>query len=77
MLLIIVAIGYDHVSFSQKLKTLLAWILLIGSAFFPLGVLMQTWSHGPAPRFVAALASAMVIIALAAMVLGFLRRQNA
>jgi hypothetical protein len=77
MLLIIVAIGYDHVSFSQKLKTLLAWILLIGSAFFPLGVLMQTWSHGPAPRYVAALASAMVIIALAAMVLGFLRRQNA
>ena len=77
MLLIILAIGYDHVSFSQKLKTLLAWILLIGSAFFPLGVLMQTWSHGPAPRYVAALASAMVIIALVGMVLGFLRRQTA
>jgi hypothetical protein len=77
MLLIVLAIGYDHISYSQKLKTLLAWILLIGSAFFPLGVLMQTWSHGPAPRYVAALASAMVIIALAAMVIGFLRRQTA
>jgi hypothetical protein len=77
MLLIILAIGYDHVSFSQKLKTLFAWILLIGSALFPFGVLMQTWSHGPAPRYVAALASAMVIVALAALVLGFLRRQTA
>ena len=77
MLLIILAIGYDHVSFSQKLKTLFAWILLIGSALFPFGVLLQTWSHGPTPRYVAALASAMVIIALAAMVLGFLRRQTA
>ena len=77
MLLIVLAIAYDHVNVSQKLKLFLAWTLLIGSAFFPLGVLLQTWSHGPLPRIIAILASGMIITALGAMVLGFLRRQTA
>ena len=77
MLLIVLAITSDRIALAEKWKLLLAWTLFLGSVLFPLGVLMQTWSHGPAPRYVAALASAMVIIALAAMVLGFLRRQTA
>ena len=77
MLLIVLAIAYDHLNVSQKLKSLLAWTLLIGSALFPLGVLMQTWSHGPLPRSIAIAASAMIITALGGMVLGFLRRQPA
>jgi hypothetical protein len=76
MLLIVLAIAYDHVHFSQELKLLLAWTLLLGSAFFPLGVLLQTRSHGPLPRFVAIAASAMIIAALGLMVTGFLRRQT-
>src|SRR4029077_2187225 len=47
MLLIVLAIAFDHVSFLEKSKLLLAWALILGSALFPLGVLMQTWSHGP------------------------------
>jgi hypothetical protein len=77
MLLLVLAIGYDRVSFSEKVKTLLAWTLLIGAGFFPFGVLMQTWSHGSLPRMVAIAASALVIAALSGMVLGFLRRQDA
>ncbi len=76
MLLIVLAIGFDHVGLPEKIKLLLAWTLLIGSALFPLGVLMQTWSHGPLPRAIAILGSGLVIIALAGMVLGLTRRQS-
>lgn len=77
MLLILLAIACDHLNLSQKPKLLLAWTLLLGSVFFPFGVLLQTWSHGPLPRLIAIAASAMIITALAGMVLAFLRRQTA
>jgi hypothetical protein len=76
MLLIVLAIGFDHVGLPEKIRLLLAWALLIGSALFPLGVLMQTWSHGPLPRAIAILGSGLVITALAGMVLGLMRRQS-
>ncbi len=77
MLLIVLAIGFDHVGLPEKIKLQLAWALFLGSALFPLGVLMQTWSHGPLPRAVAVLGSGLVTVALAGMVLGLMRRQNA
>ena len=77
MLLIVLAIGFDHVGLPEKIKLLLAWALLIGSTLFQLGVLMQTWTHGPLPRAIAILGSGLVIAALAGMVLGVMRRQNA
>jgi hypothetical protein len=76
MLLIILAIGYDHVSLPEKIKLMLASALFLGSALFPLGVLMQTWSHGALPRSVAILGSALVIAALFGVIIGFLRRQS-
>src|ERR1700740_537239 len=75
MLLIVLAIAFDHVGFPERLKLLLAWALLLGAALFPLGVLMQTWSHGVLPRAVAVLGSALVITALAGVVFGLMRRQ--
>jgi hypothetical protein len=75
MLLMVLAIGFDHVGFSEKIKLLLALALFLGSVLFPLGVLMQTWSHGPCPRAVAILGSALVTAALAGMVVGFMRGQ--
>jgi hypothetical protein len=77
MLLIVLAIGFDHVGLSEKLKLLLAAALLLGSALFPLGVLLQTWGHGALPRALAILGSALVIAALTGVVFGFLRRQAA
>jgi hypothetical protein len=77
MLLMVLAIGFDHVGFSEKIKLLLASALFLGSALFPFGVLMQTCSHGLLPRAVAILGSALVTAALAGMVLGFMRQQNA
>jgi hypothetical protein len=40
---------------------------------FPLGVLLQTWSHGAAPRGLAIAGSALVIAPLAVMAAGFAR----
>jgi len=77
MLLIVLAIAFDHVALSEKLKLLLAWALLIGATLFPFGVLLQTWSHGALPRAVAIVGSALVIAALTGIVFGFLRRQAA
>ena len=76
-LLIVLAIGFDHVGLREKFKLLLACALLLGSVLFPLGVLMQTWSHGPLPRAIAIAGSALVIASLAGVVLGLLRRQDA
>jgi hypothetical protein len=77
MLLIVLAIAFDHVGFSERLKLLLAWALLLGAALFPLGVLMQTWSHGALPRAVAILGSGLVIAAIAGIVVGLMRRRAA
>jgi hypothetical protein len=77
MLLIVLAIAFDNVALSEKLKQLLAWALLLGATLFPLGVLMQTWSHGALPRAVAILGSALVIAALSGVVFGLMRRQAA
>ncbi len=77
MLLIVLAIAFDHVGLSEKFKLLLALILLLGATLFPFGVLLQTWSHGALPRALAILGSALVIAALAGVVFGLMRRQAA
>ena len=77
MLLLVLAIAFDHIALSEKLKLLLACALFLGAVFFPLGVLLQTWSHGPLPKAITILGSALVIAALAGVVLGFMRRQDA
>jgi hypothetical protein len=76
MLLIVLGIGMDRVGFNEQLKMLLAAGLLLGSLVFPLGVLLQTMSHGSGPRALALAGSALVIVALAGMTLGFARART-
>ena len=76
MLLIVLGIGFDRVGLAEKWKWLLAWTLFLGSALFPLGVLMQTWMQGPLPKAVAVAGSVIVIAALAAAILGVLRKHD-
>lgn len=70
MLLTVLGIGLDRVGFKESLKLLLAAGLLLGSLLFPLGVLLQTFGHGSAPRALAVFGSALVIVSLAGMMLG-------
>src|ERR1700753_2077385 len=50
MLLIVLGIVFDRVSFRENHKSLLAIGLLTGAATFPLSVLFQTLTHGSLPR---------------------------
>jgi uncharacterized membrane protein YidH (DUF202 family) len=76
MLLIVIGIGFDRMHGSNGLKLLLASGLALGAIVFPLGVLLQTMSHGSFPRAVAIVGSALVLISLAVIALGFLRAQT-
>jgi len=77
MLLIVLAIGFDHVGFSEAWKLRLAWLLFLGSVIFPLGVLMQTWSHGSIPRIVAIIGSTLVITSLTGIIVGVFQQKTA
>jgi hypothetical protein len=73
MLLIVLGIALDRVAFSEQVKLLLSIGLLSGSLAFPLGVLLQTYSHGAMPRALAVAGSALVVVSLAGVTMGFAR----
>jgi len=76
MLLIVLGIGFDRVNFSERLKLFLALGLVLGSVVFPLGVLLQTMSHGPLPRAIAIVGSGFVIAALLGSAAGVFARDS-
>ena len=76
MVLIVLGIGLDRLQFSEKIKMFLSVSALLGSFLFPLGVLLQTADHGKAPRALAVLGSALVIVALAAFLSGLARKST-
>jgi hypothetical protein len=73
ILLIVLGIGYRRVGFSEPIAFLLALGLFLGAILFPLGVLMQTFSHGDIPRDVAIFGSGLVIASLTGIAVGFAR----
>ena len=76
MLLIVLGAAFERVGFSERIRSLLALALLVGAAIFPLGVILQTFNHGPVPRAIAIVGSGLVIVALAAVALGFARQSE-
>jgi hypothetical protein len=76
MLLIVIGIAFDRVGFGERAKIALASALLAGAAIFPFGVLLQTFNHGAIPRGIAILGSALVMVALAGIILGFASRET-
>lgn len=73
ILLIVFGLASDRINFAEKTRSRLALALLTGSILFPLGVLMETTSHGPIPQALAAIGSAVVILALLGISVGFAR----
>lgn len=74
-LLVVIGLGFDRVGFSNRLKMMLAIGLLCGAFVFPLGVLLQTLSHGAFPRAVAIGGSALVIGSLTVTIFGLAREK--
>jgi hypothetical protein len=73
MLLVVLGIVFDRVSFTERWKLLLAIGLLIGAAVFPLSVLLQIFSHNSWPRALSVASSALMIGALSITAFGFAR----
>lgn len=61
LLLVVLGIAFDRVSFMEKWKLLLAIGLLTGAAVFPLSVLLQTLFQGQLPRALSIASSALMI----------------
>jgi hypothetical protein len=76
MVLIVLGLCFDNVSFSEKTKLWLAAGFLAGAFVFPLGVLLQVYDHGPLPRIVAISGSALEIASLSLIAVGLARRQS-
>lgn len=77
MVLIVLGLGFDYVTFSAKQNLALAWALLLGAVLFPLGVLLQTVNHGMAPKAIAIAGSGLVVLGMALAIAGVLRRPAA
>jgi hypothetical protein len=74
MLLIVLGAAFDSVALSPRLKTWLAAALVTGSFVFPMGVILQTVSHGVVhASWLAIFGSAIVTVALVAVAWGFAR----
>ena len=74
MLLIVLGATFDRVAFSERARMWIALALAAGSFAFPLGVILQTVSHGASyASALAVLGTAAVTIALAAIAWGFAR----
>jgi len=74
MLLIVLGAAFDGVALSGRLKTWIAAALVTGSFVFPIGVILQTISHGAVyASWLAIFGSAIVTVALVAVAWGFAR----
>jgi hypothetical protein len=75
MIMIVLGVVFDRVAFGPAIQFGLASAFSVGAVIFPLGVILQTLTHGAA--FASALAiagSGLVIVSLAFVAVGFARQ---
>jgi len=74
MLMIVLGVLFERVHFSESMRQAIALSLLVGSAVFPLSVILQTYHHGATIlKALAVASSGLVILAMAATAWGFAR----
>ena len=73
MLLIVLGVVFDEVAFAERARFAIALAMLAGSIVFPLGVILQTVHMAPLGSVLAIAGSALVIAALGATAVGFMR----
>jgi hypothetical protein len=75
MLMIVLGVAIDHVALAHRIRFWIALTLLVGSVAFPLGVLLQSETHGAAFATATTMVGAVIVtVALAAVVVGFARQ---
>jgi len=74
MLMIVLGVLFERVNLSEGMRQAIALSLLVGSAVFPLSVILQTYHHGATIlKALAVASSGLVILAMAATAWGFAR----
>ena len=73
MILIVLGVVFDRVSFSPGLRARLAVSLLAGAVLFPLGVILETVNPGSIPKALAVVGTVLVVAPMALVVLGLAR----
>lgn len=73
MVLIVLGIVLDRVNLNARLRWWLALMLAVGSAVFPLGVILQTLMAGRLPLALAVVGAGLVITGMAVAAWGFAR----
>jgi hypothetical protein len=73
MLLIVLGVVFDEVAFAERARFAVALAMLAGSIVFPLGVILQTVHMAPLGSVLAIAGSALMIAALGATAVGFMR----
>jgi len=76
IMLIVFGVAFDRVGLTERRRMFLAWSLVVGSVTFPLGVILQTLDRGIIPQAVAAVGAVLIITALGAVALGFVRSER-
>ena len=77
MLMIVLGMLFERVNFSEGVRQAIALSLLVGSAVFPLSVILQTYHHGAVVlKALAVASSGLVIVAMAATAWGFARPRS-
>ncbi len=74
MIMIVLGVVFGRVNFSERFRQAIALALLVGSATFPLAVILQTYHHGALVlKALSVASSGLVIAALAITAWGFSR----
>ena len=73
MLMIVLGVVFDEVTFGERVRFAIALAMLAGSVVFPLGVILQTVRMVLLGSALAIAGSALVIVALGATAVGFMR----
>lgn len=73
MLMIVLGVVFDEVAFSERVRFAIALAMLAGSIVFPLGVILQTARMAPLGSGLAIAGSGLVIVAMGATAVGFVR----
>jgi len=76
MLLIVLGVAFDGVAFAERTRLWIAWALVAGSVVFPLGVILQTMHAVTIGSALAVAGSFLVITALGAIAVGFMRQRS-
>jgi len=77
MLMIVLGVLFERVNFSESMRQAIALSLLVGSAVFPLSVILQTYHHGATIlKALVAASSGLVIVGMAATAWGFARPRS-